>query len=125
MSSVASNATTISWRGEDDVDVDVALDELFRELQENLNHCHCSIRQLAQCEERNDTFLEASEHHFAIEDYTDTLLGLFTELKGVSKQVLGPCPTEHKAEYKALVEKRKADKKREKEEAKALKAIKE
>lgn len=118
MSSVASNATTISFRGDDNMPVDEALDLLFRELQSNLNRTQCSIRELANSEEKNDTFLEAAEHYFAIDNYVDVLLGLFTELKSVSKQVLGTCPKEYKEEYKALCDKRKADKKHEKDNQK-------
>lgn len=119
MSSIGSTTSTlISFRGEDEVDLNDALDTLFKELQDNLNHCHCSVRLLAQCEERNETFMEAAGYDFEIQDYVDVLLSLFKELKSVSKQTLGKPPANLKEEYKQMCEKRKEDKKREKEQAK-------
>jgi len=122
MSSVASNASSVSFRGEE-MGVDEALDELFVELQQNLNSCQCSIRNLAQSEERSETFMEAVGYHFEILDYIDILQNLFSELRGVSKQVVGSCPKEYREEYKALQEKRKTDKKRMKEEEKQAKQM--
>ena len=114
MSSVGSNCSSVTFRGEE-VDVSQALDELFRELQDNLNHTHCSVRQLAQCEERADTFIEAATFDFQIQDYVDTLLSLFKELQKVSKDVLGKPPNEYKDEYKQLCDQRKQKKAHEKE----------
>jgi hypothetical protein len=116
-SSIASTSSSVSFRGEE-IDVSDALDMLFKDLQENLNHCHCSVRQLAQCEERADTFMEAAQFDFEIQDYVEGLTGLFKELKQVSKDVLGKPPPEYKSLYSIALEKRKADKLREKEEAK-------
>ena len=107
MSSIGSTCSSmVSFRGEDEMDVGEALDVLFSEMQNNLNSCHCSVRQLAMSEERADTYMEAAEFHLNIEIYVDTLAGLFKELKSVSKQVLGPCPKEYKNEFKALQEKK-------------------
>jgi len=113
----------VSFRGEDEMDVGEALDVLFSEMQNNLNSCHCSVRQLAMSEERADTYMEAAEHHLAIGDYVDILVVLFKELKSVSKQVLGPCPKDYKDEFKALQEKRKQAKKAAKEKEKQMKSI--
>lgn len=120
----SSNATSISFRGEE-VDVSEALDVLFRDIQEQLNHCHCAVRQLAQCEERADTFMEAAEYDFEIQDFVTSLVDLFKELKTVSKDVLGKVPAEYKDEYKMNVEKRKKLKEDMKAQEKLLKAIKE
>ena len=109
MSSVGSNCSSVTFRGEE-VDVSQALDELFREIQDNLNHTHCSVRQLAQCEERADTYLEAATFDFQIQDYVDTLLSLFKELQKVSKDVLGKPPNEYRDEYRKMCEDRKANK---------------
>jgi hypothetical protein len=95
-----------SFRGEE-IDINEALDELFHEIQSNLNNCQCQIRGLAQSEERNDTFIESSRYDFAIQDYVMTLIGLFKELKAVSKSALGKIPAEHRDEYAKLIEKRK------------------
>jgi hypothetical protein len=62
------------------------------------------------CDERNENFLEAAGYHFQIEDYVETLIGLFKELRKVSKDALGKCPVEHKVEYAQMLEKRKLEK---------------
>lgn len=124
MSSIASTSSSmVSFRGEDDVPIDEALDALFRDLQSNLNNCQCSVRELAMSEERADTYMEAVSHYHAITDYVDTLMDLFSELKDVSKQCLGACPPQYKSEFKSLCEKRKEEKKRQKDEAKQLKQM--
>jgi hypothetical protein len=122
MSSIASNSSSVSFRGEQ-IDVSEALDMLFKDIQENLNNCHVSVRQLAQSEDRADTFLEAAQFDFEIQDFVEGLTILFKELKQVSKDVLGKPPPEYKNLYAVAVEKRKADKLRAKEEAKLNKEL--
>ena len=120
MSSVGSNASTmVSFRGEE-IDLDEALTALYREIQEQLNHSQSAVRQLACCEERNETFLEAVGIFHEIDDHVQSLFDLFKELQGVSKDCLGKCPPEYKAEYKKICEDRKALKQRQKNDAKEL-----
>ena len=109
MSSIGSTASGISvslW-GENDVDFDVAVDKVFKEIQERINSAHCALREIAQCEERADTYLEAAEIHFNLVDFVDELGDLFKDLKSCSKQALGKCPSDLKIEFKALSDKRK------------------
>jgi hypothetical protein len=108
MSSVGSTASGISvslWGVE--CDFDVAIDKIFKELQEKLNFTHCSTRELGLKEERNDTFLESAELYFNIVDFCDQLSELFKTLKGCSKDALGKCPPELKVEFKAYSDLRK------------------
>ena len=119
MSSISSSTSTvISFRGDDDVDLDEALRVLYQELQENLNHSQCSIRQLSMCSERNDDFIEAANIYLELNDYIDVLLDLFTELKSVSKQCLGKPPQEVKEEFNKMLNDRKEKKKQAKQQAK-------
>ena len=100
-------------------ELEAATDLIFKELQNTLNQTHCSIRELLQIEERNDTFLEAAEIHHDIADYSQGFAELMKELSKVSSQVLGKCPKELKSDYKAMLESRaivKAEKKAEKAE---------
>jgi hypothetical protein len=116
--SVASNASSIvSFRGEE-IDVNDALDTLFRDLQEKLNYCHSTVRTLVMSEDRDESYVETAAHVWEIEDYTDLLDELFGELRTVSKEILGKCPADEKDEFKKVSDKRKEDKKRAKEEAK-------
>ena len=110
MSSVGSNSSKVSFRGEE-IDLDDALRELYKLIQDNLNQSQLTIRTLSLCEDRNDTFIEALEIYHNLDDYVDCLLELFTELKDVSKQCLGKCPPEHREEFKKLTEERKLRKK--------------
>ena len=108
MSSIASNASGISvslWGIEQDFDA--AVDEVMRGVQSRINGCHCKIRELAQCEERADTYMEASEIHFDIIAFLSELGDLFKDLASCSKQALGPCPKELKTEFAEYVAKRK------------------
>ena len=120
MSISSSTSTIISFRGDDEVDLDTALNELYGEMQQQLNYSQCAIRQLAACPEQDGDFIEAVKIYFELDDYVEQLLSLFKELQGVSKQCLGKCPKDLKLEYDKMVSDRKERKKREKEEAKQL-----
>jgi hypothetical protein len=119
MSSISSSTSTIiSFRGDDGVDLDEALCVLYTEIQQNLNYSQCSIRQLAIVEEQDSDFIEAANIYFELDDYVDTLLDLFSELKMVSKQCLGKPPQEFKEEYNKMCNDRKEAKKPVKQQAK-------
>jgi|GEM_PF-5192803 len=107
MSSVGSSCSTfVSFRGEDGVDLDQALDELYREIQTNLNHSQCSVREMARLNE-DDLFRDCVPVHFGILDYVDVLSGLFNELTQVSKEVLGKPGKSDRDWYKAQCDERK------------------
>ncbi len=119
MSSIGSSTSTIaSFRGDDGVDLDEALRVLYTEIQQNLNYSQCSIRQLAICGEQDSDFIEAANIYFELDDYADTLLDLFSELKAVSKQCLGKPPPECKEQYAKMLNDRKEAKKQAKQQAK-------
>lgn len=108
MSSIGSTSSGISvslWGAE--CDFDVAVDEIFKRLQEKLNSAHCATRELGMKDERNDTFMEAAELYFNIVDFCDELNDLFKDLKSCSKEALGKCPSDLKIEFKAYSDKRK------------------
>jgi hypothetical protein len=119
MSTCSNASTIISFRG-DEMELDEALDALYSEIQQNLNRSQCAVRSLACCEERNDTFIEAVEIYFEIDDHVESLLKMFKELQDVSKQCLGKPPPEHKDEYKKMCDDRKAKKKKEKDDMKEM-----
>ena len=106
MSSVGSCASVVSFRGEDGVDLNECLDELYRDIQANLNESQCSVRTMARLKE-DDEFLECVPIHFAVLDYVDMLTALFSELSQVSKDVLGRPTKEDKDEYKKMCDGRK------------------
>ena len=117
MSSVGSSCSTVvSFRGEDGVDLDQALDELYREIQHNLNHSQVSVREMARLKE-DDDFKDCVPIHFAVLDYVDVLTDLFSELKQVSKDVLGKPGKDDKDEYKKMCDARKERIKKAKDDA--------
>ena len=116
MSSVGSCASYVSFRGEDGVDLDEALDELYREIQHNLNHSQVSVREMARLKE-DDDFKDCVPIHFAVLDYCDVLSGLFNELKQVSKDVLGRPAKDDKDWYKNQCDERKGRIKKAKDDA--------
>ena len=126
VTSLGSNMSnmSISFRGDDEADVGESLDLIFREIQGLINNTQCKCREMCQIEERNETYMEACNIHYDIEDFIDGLNGLFIELKGVGKQILGPCPKEYKDEYKTFLDNRKQLKMREKQEKKESKKCK-
>lgn len=116
MSSVGSCASYVSFRGEDGVDLNECLDELYRDIQSNLNDSQCSVRTMARLKE-DDDFRDCVPIHFAVLDYVDALTGLFNELKQVSKDVLGRPGRDDKDWYKNQCDERKERIKKAKDEA--------
>jgi len=82
MSSVGSTSSYVSFRGEDGVDLNDALDMLYKDIQQNLNLSQCSVRNMARLRE-DDEFKDCVPIHFAVLDYVDILNELFNELKKV------------------------------------------
>ena len=123
MSSIGSSASTIvSFRGAE-IELDDCLNDLYKDIQEQLNYSQCAVRSLACSSEQDNDFLIAVGIHHELMDHVDSLLTMFKELQGVSKQCLGPCPKNLKDDYKKMVDDRKANKKKEKELEKELKLI--
>ena len=102
--SICSNASSIvSYNGQE-MEVEKAIDDLFPKIQTFINDCHCSIRELSYCEDRNETYLDALQMHLDICSNIDGMIKLFKELKSVSKQLVGPPPKDMKDEVKAFIE---------------------
>jgi hypothetical protein len=121
---MSTASSIVSFRGDSEADFEESCNLLFREVQQNLNSIHSTIRNLAMSEDRNDTFQETCNIHFQIVDYIETLYETFDELNGISKQIVGkPQNDEEKTYLKDLIEKRKQDKQRKKEEEKRLKEL--
>jgi len=120
MSSVGSCSSFVSFRGEEGIDLNDCLDQLYRDIQKNLNESQCSVRNMARLKE-DDDFRECVPIHFAVLDYVDILSGLFTELAAVSKDVLGKPGKDDKDWYKKECDLRKQRIKKQKEDAKKSK----
>lgn len=120
---------TVSAFGQEEMDLEEAVNKLFIDLQTFVNGCHSGIRQLAMCEERADTYIEAMEIWKELDTDVAGALHLFQELRSISKQVLGRPPKEYATEVAELKAKWKKEadleKQRKKEEIAAKKAASE
>ena len=63
MSSVGSCASFVSFRGGDEIDLETCLDELYKDVQQNLNNSQCSVRELARLTE-DDDYIECLNVHW-------------------------------------------------------------
>ncbi len=113
---INGSSQSVSVFGQDDVDLEKACDEIFKQLQKTLNNCQCSIRDLTMVPDRDEDYIDACVIQLDLADYTEEFSSLMSELKKVGKQVLGSCPAACKEQYKTLVASRKIEKEeREKE----------
>ena len=105
----AFSEMSVSFEGEE-VDLETALDDIFKRIQEFHNGTHCDVRTLAMLPEQDDDYMESFKLFVGIGDNIDGITDLMKELKGITRQLIGPVPKEYKDE----VAKIKADLKRKK-----------
>lgn len=113
---------TVSAFGQEEMDLEEAVNKLFVDLQTFVNGCHSGIRQLAMCDERADTYIEAMTIWKELDDDVVGALVLFKELRSISKQVLGKPPKQYKTEVDELKAKWKREEDHKKQQLKNEKA---
>jgi hypothetical protein len=124
--SICSTMSTMSVSvfGEEII-LEQALDDIFKQLQTSLNDCHSETREMAMNLDREDDFKIFYEHDRKIQEFVDGLTVLFKELKSVSKQVMGkPDNEEDKAWLKEQLERKKREAQIAKDDAKRAKEAK-
>ena len=86
--SIMSNMSdvSISLNGVE-IDVDTAINSTYREIQSHLNATQSQLRNLAQIEERSETFFYSHELCTNIDYNIKEILELFKDLKSIVKQV--------------------------------------
>lgn len=115
--SVSSHASSVSVSMNGEVMLlEQAIDNVYRDVQQSLNFCHTSMRELNMMAEREEDYKTIMSESFQIHDYIDVIASLFLELKQVLKQVTGNPKTPEEKEW--LV-KEKETRKRLKAERKA------
>jgi len=117
--SVCSNKSmmSVSYCGTE-MDLETALDECFRGLQENLNGAHSAVRSLAMMPEQDNDYSEMLKQTLQIHDLIDDMNSLFKELKLVTSQVIGSPHKDEKVAMKKIVDDHKAARKKEKDDIK-------
>ena len=125
---------SVSFRGDNDVSLENALDTCFKDLQDTLNSTHYNVRMLGMEEDQSNDYNTRVDLFLQIIAYFDDLTELNKELKSICQEVLGKPETKEEKEYfKTETEKykkKKADEKqKEKDEKKqnkeSLKVVKE
>lgn len=113
VSSCASmmSAMSVNFRGEE-VELEKAVDSVFRDLQDNLNGTHCTMRSILQADEQDADYSDVLQMCLEIHTNIDAMNVLFKELQAVLKQVSKPQDDEEKEMYKAAMAAFKADKKK-------------
>ena len=77
--------------------LDEAIDDIFKQIQSHINDMHCSIRELCQSEDRNDSYEEAGEFYDAVASHVKEGNVVFKELVKVCRQLLPPKPRNYVA----------------------------
>ena len=108
VASSSSSMMSVSVFGEE-MTLNNAMDQVFKEIQSRINNCHCSIREMSMMDDRNEPYIESLKIHCDVDEFITELGALFKELKSVSKQVLGKCPKEEKQECDEYMSKRKVE----------------
>ena len=108
--SVCSNFSemSISFRGEE-VDINTAMDELFKDIQSCVNDCNGFTRQMLMLGEQDNDFIEASKLHLSCQDSAKIMVGLFKELVAVMLKVRGKIPPELKEEHDMMLSQRQSE----------------
>jgi transcriptional regulator of heat shock response len=88
LSSVCSQLSTVSFRDQEDVDVDVFIDTAFGELQQAVNNLHSATRNLSMCEDRNDSWEECKNLFDEVQSNVKEGVAVFKEIATVNKQFI-------------------------------------
>ena len=117
--SISSNGSSISinYNGTE-MNLEEMLDETVKGIQRHLNDLQLQLRNVAQSEDRNDSFEEIVEFTDAVQDDIDEMIFLFEDLKSVADQIRGKVPPDMKQWYLEHKLKRKEEKLKEKAEKK-------
>jgi hypothetical protein len=100
----AMSGMTVSCFGEDEMDFEVAVNRVFKDLQTFVNDMQCGVRTLAMIEEQDSDYMAALEIWHTLDNDVAGALALFTELRSIAKQVLGRPPKDMKVEVKAQLD---------------------
>ena len=78
--------------GEDDVPLEDAVDDVFKQIQEHINMIHIQLRQLCMADDRNEDFLECLKYHESLSEHVNEGSALFKSVIKISKQLLPKKP---------------------------------
>ena len=103
MSQCSTASSQVSFRGENGIDLEQALDQNIRELQRFLNSLQCSLRQINMGYEQDLEYADALKEADNCEECIDDMQYLFQELRDICYQLVGePSTPEEKAYLKDI-----------------------
>jgi len=86
----------VSFRGEEDVNAELAIDMAVKDLQTGLNGINVAFRNLLMADEREDSYEEMYPHHFAITDIVSDFKSLVKDILSINKQLMPKKPKDFK-----------------------------
>ncbi len=103
ISSLASGFSAISFRGNEEVSAEVAVDESIKSIQDGLNGCQVRLRMLLMADERGDSYSEMEPLYNEIMDLLKEFTELTKEIKSICKQIMPAKPKATKKDKPAGV----------------------
>lgn len=83
----AMSEVSINYNGEE-MELDDAVDHIFKELQTHINQTHCEIREICQWELRGEDYDEVKVYFDSMVAHIKEGSSLFKDLIGVIKQIM-------------------------------------
>ena len=83
----AMSDVSISYNGEE-MELDEAIDHIFKELQTHINQTHCNIREITQWDLRGEDYDEVKVYFDDMVSHIKEGSALFKDLIGVIKQIM-------------------------------------
>jgi enoyl-[acyl-carrier-protein] reductase (NADH) len=109
---------SVSVFGEE-MQLEVAIDRVFKDIQNAINGSHCQIREMVSDMDRDDDYKVAVEHQTNIDTFVTELGDLFKQLKSVVKQITPKPETDEEKQWLATRKERiKTEQRIAKEQAK-------
>jgi len=96
ISSTCSQFSQISFRGEEEVDAERAVDQSVKDIQTGLNQINVCLRNLLMCDERDDDYTGCITHANMIFEMCKDGKDLYKDIIGITKQLLPKKPADYK-----------------------------
>ena len=88
LSNCSSTSTTLTFRGEDDIDAEKAIDQAVADCQQGLNGINVEFRNLLMAAERDDTYEEMYPHFDTVNDIVKDFKSLVRDILSINKQMM-------------------------------------
>lgn len=75
-----------------EVDLETAVDDIFKQLGDHINQCHVEIRNMCSLVERGDDYENIYEYYMEMKTHIQEGSLVFKDLVKVMKQVIGKPP---------------------------------